>query len=41
MKNYYEALGEDPFYNLPITYHVKSGLEDPEFTKFSAFFKQT
>ena len=34
MKNYYEALGEDVFANLPLTFHVKEGLEDPEFEKF-------
>jgi hypothetical protein len=36
MKNYYEALDEDVFANLPLTFHVKSGLEDPEFHKFKA-----
>ena len=34
MKNYYEALDEDVFANLPLTFHVKAGLDDPEFTKF-------
>ena len=34
MKNYYEALEEDVFDNLPLTFHVKAGLEDPEFAKF-------
>ena len=26
MKNYYEAIGEDPFAALPVTFHVKEGL---------------
>lgn len=34
MRFYYEAIGEDPFYGLPQTFHVKSGLEDPEFLRF-------
>lgn len=34
MKNYYEAMDEDVFANLPLTFHVKSGLDDAEFTKF-------
>ena len=31
MKNYYEALGCDVFENIPLTFHVKTGLDDPEF----------
>jgi hypothetical protein len=34
MKNYYEAMEEDVFDNLPLTFHVKAGLDDPEFTRF-------
>lgn len=34
MKFYYEAMGQDPFNALPVTFHVKSGLEDHEFLKF-------
>ena len=34
MKNYYDALEEDVFDYLPLTFHVKAGLEDPEFLKF-------
>ena len=39
MKNYYEALGEDPFNSLPITFHIKDGLDDPEFTRFKQFYE--
>lgn len=38
MKNYYEAMGQDPFKALPVTFHIKSGLDDPEFHKFKAQF---
>jgi hypothetical protein len=34
MKHYYEAIGEDPFNALPVTFHIKEGLDDPEFSKF-------
>lgn len=34
MKHYYEAIGEDPFNALPVTFHIKTGLDDPEWAKF-------
>jgi len=34
MKNFYEGIGEDPFISVPVTFHVKEGLEDPEFIRF-------
>jgi hypothetical protein len=34
MKNYYEAMGQDVFDNLPVTFHIKNGIDDPEFQKF-------
>jgi len=38
MKNYYESLNEDPFNNLPVTFHVKTGLTDPEFLRFKTYY---
>lgn len=38
MKNYYEAIGQDVFDNLPLTFHIKTGLEDPEFHKFKNYY---
>jgi hypothetical protein len=38
MRNYYEAMGKDVFTAVPVTYHVKEGLEDPEFLKFKTHF---
>lgn len=34
MKNYYEAIDEDVFDNLPLTFHVKTGFDDPEYKRF-------
>ena len=41
MKNYYEALEENVFDNLPVTFHVKTGLGDPEFERFKQFYYKT
>lgn len=38
MKNYYEGIGEDPFANLPVTFHVTQGKNDPEFERFSNYY---
>jgi len=41
MKNYYDSLDQDVFDNLPVTFHVKNGLEDPEFHRFKQFYFKT
>ena len=38
MRNYYESINEDPFDYLPVTFHVKTGVNDPEFQRFRAYF---
>lgn len=38
MKCYYEALGQNPFDNLPLTFHIKEGDSDKEFAKFMEAF---
>lgn len=38
MKNYYEAMGSDVFENIPLTFHVKTGLDDPEFQRFKQYY---
>lgn len=40
MKNYYESINEDPFKNMPQTFHIKTGDSDPEFTKFEAIYNE-
>lgn len=39
MKNYYEAIDQDVFDNLPLTFHIKTGFDDPEFKRFEQFYK--
>jgi hypothetical protein len=39
-RNYYEARGEDVFDNLPVTFHIKNGTDDPEWHRFKAFYEQ-
>jgi len=38
MKNYYEAIDEDVFAHLPLTFHIKTGLEDNEFKRFEQYY---
>ena len=38
MRNYYEAICKEPFDALPVTFHVKNGLEDAEFHKFKEYY---
>jgi hypothetical protein len=39
MKVYYEAIGIDYFNHLPLTFHIKEGLNDPQFLKFEQLYK--
>lgn len=34
MRRYYEMLGIDPFKILPLTFHTRLGVNDPDFKKF-------
>lgn len=38
MKKYYEAMHEDVFQYLPLTFHIEHGIEDPEYLKFLNYF---
>jgi hypothetical protein len=38
MKIYYEAMGKDVFTAVPTTFHIKEGLEDPEFARFKLYY---
>lgn len=39
MCQYYKKLGKDPFDHLPLTFHIESGFNDQEFTKFRNYFE--
>ena len=39
MKSYYEAIEEDPFLSIPVTFHVKLGLQDPEYRTFKKYYQ--
>lgn len=38
MRNYYEGLNENVFDSLPVTFHIKNGLSDPEWARFKAYY---
>lgn len=38
MRLYYEAMGKDVFTAVPVTFHIKEGLDDPEFKRFKDFY---
>ena len=38
MKVYYEAIGKDYHQHLPLTFHIKEGLNDPQFLKFEQLY---
>ena len=38
MKTYYEAMHEDPFDSLPVTFHVKDGLSDQHWQDFTDYY---
>jgi hypothetical protein len=39
MHRYYTAIGEDPFKVLPLTFHTKKGLKDPQFNNFQIYYQ--
>lgn len=38
MRDYYLSMEQDPFEVLPLTFLVKSGVNDPEFKRFTDYF---
>ena len=40
MREYYLLMDEDPFEVLPLTFLVKSGVNDPEFKKFTDYYNE-
>jgi tubulin monoglycylase TTLL3/8 len=40
MKAYYEAIKENPFDYIPLTFHIKEGIDDKEFDHFEEYFNK-
>jgi hypothetical protein len=40
MRVYFEALGIEYHNFLPLTFHIKEGLSDPQFIKFENIFNE-
>ena len=40
MKNYYEALDQNPFNSIPLTFHIKDGVNDPVYYQFKRSFEE-
>lgn len=38
MSNYYTEIGEDVFSYLPLTFHIRQGLEDQSYFKFLKYY---
>jgi tubulin monoglycylase TTLL3/8 len=38
MRRYYEMLGQEPFTVLPLTFHTRQGINDPDFKKFEKYY---
>ncbi len=39
MNQYYLAMKRDPFDTLPLTFHIRTGVDDPEFQKFALYYQ--
>lgn len=40
LKVYYFKMGKNPFDYIPLTFHIKNGIKDPEYRKFIKFYQQ-
>ena len=38
MKHYYICINKNPFKNIPLTFHISTGLNDPEYIAFEQYF---
>jgi len=41
MKIYYEAVGKDVFHALPVTFHVKEGVDSSEWNQFRQYYEKS
>lgn len=40
LKQYYELRGDNVFNYLPLTFHIKNGLKDPQYKRFTHYYKR-
>lgn len=40
LRSYYLAQGQNPFDFIPLTFHIKNGKEDKEYTKFLEYYQK-
>lgn len=40
LRQYYELINKNVFEIIPLTFHIKKGIKDPEYTKFFKEFKK-
>ena len=40
LKEYYELIGENVFDYVPLTFHIKKGMKDPEYKRFIAYYNR-
>jgi hypothetical protein len=38
MADYYATIGKDVFSSLPLTFHIKNGIEDDQYLKFLQYY---
>lgn len=40
LKEYYSLTGGDLFKTVPLTFHIKKGIKDPQYKRFLAYYKK-
>ena len=40
LQRYYKLNGQDPFLALPLTFHIREGIKDPQFLKFTEYYNR-
>jgi tubulin monoglycylase TTLL3/8 len=40
LKEYYSLIGKNVFDYVPLTFHIRKGMKDPEYTRFVDYYKK-
>ena len=40
LKEYYNLIGKNVFDYVPLTFHIRKGMKDPEYNRFVDFYKK-